>query len=103
MYFADADDTPGNGDEFGTIGAIIVDDADGVDISGNVSGAATVTFTYDYDGNVQGGRTPATDAVIVLVAIGLTTAQYARFDGTITRATGLTFGLVAALERNYST
>ncbi len=103
MFFADPDGTPANGDEFGTPGAIVVDDANDVDISGNVSAQPSVSFTFDYDGNIQGGRTPGEDADIVLVAIGLNTAQYVRLDGTITRATGQTFGLVSSLERNYST
>jgi hypothetical protein len=103
MFFADADGTPGNGDEYGSVGAILVQDSNGVDISGNVGGASSVSFDFDYDGNTQGGRTPATNAAIVLVAIGLDTAQFVRLDGTITRATGLTFALVSSLERNYST
>ena len=102
MFFADPDATPGSGDEFGTPGAIIVNDASGDPIQGNVTGASSVTFDFDYDGNIQGGRTPATDADVVIVAIGLSAAQYVRFDGTITRATGLSFSLVSALERNYS-
>lgn len=103
MFFSDPDGTPGNGDEYGSVGAILVNDSNGNPISGNVGGASSVTFDFDYDGNTQGGRTPATDAVIVLVAIGLATAQFVRHDNTITRATGLTFALSASLERNYST
>lgn len=82
--------------------AIIVDDNDGADITGTIIGA-TVNFTFDYDGNNQGGRTVATDAVVRLRAIGLNTAQFVESTGTITRATGLSFSLVASLERNYST
>ena len=88
---------------YGSPEAITVQDSTSVDISGNVGGAPSVSFDFAYDSNAQGGRTPATDADIVLVAIGLQFAQYVRFDGTITRATGQTFSLVSALERNYST
>ncbi len=102
MFFADPDGTPSNGDEYGTPGAILVEDSSGTPISGNVGGAPSVSFDFDYDGNVQGGRTPATDAEIVLVAIGLVTAQFVRLDATITRAVGLTFAMVSSLERNYS-
>jgi hypothetical protein len=87
---------------YGTPQAITVQDSTSVDISGNVGGAPSVSWDFAYDSNAQGGRTPATDASIVLVAIGLQTAQFVRFDGTITRATGQTFSLVSALERNYS-
>jgi hypothetical protein len=80
--------------------AIIVQDSGSSNIEG-VIGGASVTFDFDYDGNVQGGRTPATDAAIVLRAIGLDSAQFVETTGTITRATGLSFSLVASLERNY--
>lgn len=88
--------------DFGTPQAITVQDSTGAEIAGSVGGAPSVSWDFAYDANVQGGRTPATDADIVLVAIGLQTAQYVRFDGTITRTTGQTFSLVSALERNYS-
>ena len=87
---------------FGTGSAIIVDDNSGTDISGNVGGNASISFDFDYDGNVQGGRTAGTDAAVTVVAIGLTTAQYVSATGTITRATGQNISLVAPLERNYS-
>lgn len=81
--------------------AIIVDNNSGVDIAGAV-GAASVAFDYDYDNNVQGGRTSGTDAAIIIRAIGLETAQFVETTGTITRSVGQTFSVVAALERNYS-
>jgi len=81
--------------------AILVDNNAGTDISGTI-GAASVGFDFDYDGNTQGGRTAATDAAITLRAIGLETGQYVETTGTITRNTGLSFSLVAGLERNYS-
>lgn len=90
-----------NGD-FGTKDAILVNDADSVPISYNVSATSSHAFTFDYDSNTQGGRTQATNAAVTIVAIGLEDAQYVLFTGTITRATGLTFSLVSALERNYS-
>jgi hypothetical protein len=80
--------------------AIIVQNNSDVDITGTISGSP-VTFDFDYDGNVQGGRTAGTDAVITLRAIGLSTAQFVETTGTIIRATGQSFSLVSALERNY--
>lgn len=97
MFFTDA-----NGNQFGTAAAILVDDNSGADIAGNIDGAASVAFDFDYDGNVQGGRTAATDADITIVAIGTAVAQYVVATGTITRNVGQTFSLVAAQERNYS-
>ncbi len=96
MFFTDA-----GGNQFGTANAILVDDNSGADITGNVDGAASVSFDFDYDGNSQGGRTPATDAAITIVAIGTAVAQYVVATGTISRAVGQNFSLVAALERNY--
>lgn len=86
--------------DFGTSTAVLVDDNSGTDISGTIVGNS-VSFDFDYDGNNQGGRTPGTDADVTIVAIGLDNAQYVLATGTITRATGLSFSLVAALERNY--
>lgn len=81
--------------------AVVVQNDAGLDISGDVSGAESVSFDFDYDGNTQGGRTAATDAEILIIGLGLDTAQYVSATGTITRSTGLSFTLVAALERNY--
>jgi hypothetical protein len=94
---------PGAGNDFGESGALLVDDASGVDITGNVSAAASVQKTFNYDNNVQGGRTPGTDATITAIGIGLQTGQYVRATGTIERSTANSISLVAALERNYST
>ncbi len=87
---------------YGTNSSIIVDDNDGNDISGTVSGQSTISFTFDYDGNTQGGRTSGTDASVTVVAIGLNTAQYVSATATLTRSTGQNISLVAPLERNYS-
>ena len=82
-------------------GIIVVNNA-AADIAGAIN-ATTVAFDFDYDNNVQGGRTAATDAAVVLVAAGLEAAQVAVAKGlTITRATGLSFSVTAATERNYS-
>lgn len=80
--------------------AIIVNNNAGSPITGTI-GAASIAFDFDYDNNSQGGRTPGTDAPIVIRAIGLEDAQFAETFGTITRATGQAFSVVAALERNY--
>lgn len=88
--------------DFGTRDAILVEDAAGVDIAGDIAGASTVSATFDYDGNTQGGRSSGTDASITIVAIGLTTAQYVIATGSIVRANNQSFSLVAALERNFN-
>lgn len=87
---------------FGTASAILVEDNSGNPISGPVSGQSTVNFDFDYDGNVQGGRTAGTDANVTVVAIGAGTAQYVLATGTLTKSVGQNISLVAPLERNYS-
>jgi len=99
MFFTDPTATAG--DEFGTAGAIIVNDAAGNPITGNVGGNASIAFDFDYDANIQGGRTAGTDAAVTVVALGLTTGQYVSASATITRSKANKISLVAALERNY--
>jgi hypothetical protein len=93
---------PGAGNDFGEAGAVVVNRADGSPMSGSVGGSSSVTLTFDYDGNVQGGRTAGQDAEIVAVAIGLTSAQYVSAEGTIGRSNSNVISLVAPLERNYA-
>jgi hypothetical protein len=90
---------------YGTSNAILVQDANNETISGNVS-ASFVEFTFDYDNNDQPGgqlgRTPATDAPVTVVAIGLNSAQFVKTTATLQRSKANNISLVAALERNYS-
>jgi hypothetical protein len=82
--------------------AILVEDNGASDIVGAAS-SAQVGFDFDYDGNAQGGRTPATPATVVLKASGLELGQYVEITGlTITRTVGLSFTATSPLERNYS-
>lgn len=92
---------PGASNDFGESGAVLVQDASAVAMAGNVSGGSSITKTFAYDTNVQGGRTAATDAAITVIGIGLTTGQYVKATGTIARSTSNSVSLVAALERNY--
>lgn len=92
---------PGAGNDFGESGAVIVDDNAAADMAGDVSGQSSVQHSFNYDGNNQGGRTPATDADVTVVGIGLDTGQYVKATGTIGRSTANSISLVAALERNY--
>lgn len=89
-------------DNYGTSGALLVNDRDGHPVAGTVGGSGAIQFSYDYDGNGQGGRLPGTDAQITVVAIGLATGQYVSATGTIGRSTQNSVSLVAPLERNYA-
>lgn len=93
--------TTPNGDDWGESAAILVDDASNADMVGNISGAS-VTKSYDFDGNTQGGRVVTNPPDITAVAIGLNKGQYVRATGTIARSKSNSVALVAPLERNYS-
>ena len=89
-------------DTFGTAASTLVNDNAGNPISGSVGGFESIGFDFDYDGNVQNGRTAGTDADVTVVAIGLNTAQYVSATAIIGRASAQNISLVAPLERNYS-
>lgn len=99
LFFANA-----GGNLYGTTNAILVNDAEATpaNITGDVNGASSVTKSFDYTGNDQGGRTANTPADVVGVAIGLQTGQYVSSEGTIERNTTNAISLIAALERNYT-
>lgn len=98
VFFTDGVDA---GLEYGSTGAILVEDNSGVDLSGVVGGNASIGFDFDYDNNTQGNRTAGTDANITAIAIGLQTGQYVKTTATITRSNGNSINFVAAQERNY--
>ena len=85
---------------FGTVGAVVVNDKNDNPIEG-VIGSNSVLFSYDYDGDTEGGGA-GTDKEVTVVAIGLNTAQYVSATGIITRSNSNNISLVAALERNYA-
>lgn len=93
---------PGSNNDYGESGALLVDDNAGVDMAGDVSGASSIQHSFNYDGNVQGGRTAGTDAVVVVVGLGQGVAQNVKAEVTITRSTSNSVALVSALERNYT-
>lgn len=86
---------------FGTDNAIIVNDKDGVPITGTYAGSP-VAFSFAYDTNTQGGRTPGTTPAVRALGIGLTGGQYVEVETSITRTQGQSILLSPAQERNYS-
>ena len=91
---------PGVLDGFGESGAVTVQDADGNPISGAIAAAST-SFTFAYDSNVQGGRTAGTDAAVTVVAGRPGFAKPVLFGGTITRSKGINIALIAETDRAY--
>ena len=71
------------------------------DISGVIA-SSPVAFTFDYDGNVQGGRTFGTDAAVALRAIGSDTAKFAQTLATIDRSVGQSITVTSPQERDYN-
>lgn len=89
------------GQEFGNTAAILVDDNAGADLTGLVTANTSIAFDFDYDNNVQGGRTAGTDVNVTAIAIGLETGQHVKTSATIVRSNANSINFVAALERNY--
>lgn len=98
MYFTDP--TGGAGDAWGESGALTVNDSTGTPIAGTISGSS-VSFTFDYDGNTQGGRTAGTNAAVTVVAGRKGSAKPVVATGTISRSKGITIALVAEQDRGY--
>lgn len=92
---------PGAGNDFGEAGAITVNDASGTPITGTISGS-TINFTYDYDGNVQGGFAGGTDRAITLIGIRPGSGKYVVTTGTLTRSKSIALSLVAEQDRVYA-
>ena len=70
-----------------------------------VSGIANAdyVFSYDFDGNTQGGRTVSTTTFVKAKAIGQSGSQYAESTvQSIVTGTPLTIPVVGQVERNYS-
>lgn len=100
-YWAFFSTLPGVGNDYGEVGAVLVKNKDSVDMTGTVSGASSISWTFDYDNNVQGGRTPAADAAVTVVSLGLSTGQYVKATGVIARSKANSVTLTSSLERNY--
>lgn len=101
MYFTNDDAGANAGNDYGTSGAITVNDKDGNPIQGTIS-SASIAFTYDYDGNVQRGNGSAgQDAPVTVVAGNAGSAKPVVATGTITRAKGITITLTAEQDRGY--
>lgn len=97
MYFTDLSGSA----DYGSSGAITVNDKDGNPIQGTITGSS-ISFTFDYDGNSQGGRTPGTDAAVTVVAGNPGSAKPVVATGTLSRSKTISIALVAEQDRAYT-
>lgn len=91
---------PGAGNDYGESGAITVNDSGGTPITGTIS-SGSIAFTYDYDGNVQGGFTAGTDRPVTLIGIRPGSGKFVAATGTLTRSKTIALSLVAETDRAY--
>jgi len=98
MYFTAL---PGANDDYGESSAVTVNDKDSVAIAGSI-GTASISWTFAYDGNTQGGRTAGTNAAVTVVAGRPGYAKPVVTAYTITRAVGQGITLTAEQDRGYS-
>lgn len=94
-------DPPGAVNDFGESGAITVNNAAGTPITGTIS-SGSINFTYDYDGNVQGGYTAGTNRNVVLIGIKPGSGKYVAAEGVLTRSKAISLSLVAEADRAYN-
>ena len=91
-------------DDYGTATAITVEDKDGNPIAGTID-AASKSFTFAYDTNVQGGRSvftsPGGDVPVTVVAGNKGVAKPVVATGVISRSKGISISLVAEQDRAY--
>jgi hypothetical protein len=101
MYFTNDDAGANAGNDYGSAGAITVNDKDGNPITGTISGAS-ISFTYDYDGNTQrGSGSDGDDAPVTVVAGNAGSAKPVVATGTISRSKGISLTLTAEADRAY--
>lgn len=97
MYFTTL---PGASNDYGESGAVTVNDKDAVPITGTITGSS-IAFTFDFDGNVQGGRTPSTNAAITVIAGNPGSSKPVVATGVISQSKSISITLTAEQDRAY--
>lgn len=101
MYFLNDDAGANAGNDYGTAGAITVNDNSATPIQGTITGSS-ISFTYDYDGNTQRGTgSDGEDAPVVVIAGNPGYAKPVVATGTISRSKGISISLSAETDRAY--
>lgn len=87
-------------DDYGSSGAITVNDAAGIPITGEITSGA-ISFSYDYDNDASGGLAAGTDKSVTLIGIAPNFSKFAVAEGTLEKSKTMKFGLVAEVDRAY--
>ena len=90
---------PGALDDYGEAGAVTVQDASDVDITGTI-GTGVIDFTFDFDNDTLGG-TAGTEKPVTLIGIRPGFGKFAVGTGTLSRSKGISLSLVAETDRAY--
>jgi hypothetical protein len=88
-------------DDYGESGAVTVNDKDASPIAGSI-GTSSISWSFAYDSNTQGGRSSGTTAAVTVVAGRPGQAKPVVTAYTITRAVGQGITLTAEQDRGYS-
>jgi hypothetical protein len=96
MYF-----TTNPGGNYGTATAVTVNDASGTPIAGVITGSV-INFTYDWTGNIQGGRLGSIDADVTIVAGNAGYAKPVVATSILGQSKTISISLVAETDRAYT-
>lgn len=96
MYF-----TTNPAGNYGTANAVTVNDAAGAPIAGTIT-SGSIAFTFDWSGNVQGGRTAGIDAAVTVVAGNASHAKPVVATGSLGQSKAISISLVAETDRAYA-
>lgn len=96
MYYTTTPDT----NDFGEGTAVVVKDKDNNDIAGTITGAS-ISFSFDYSNNTQGGYAGSTDRNVTLVWGNPGSAKPGVSTGTITESKGISISAVAETDPSY--
>jgi len=96
MFIQDAS----GADDFNTLNAITVNDSAGDPIKGLVGGLTSIPWDFAYSTNIQGGRTPDTDLIVVVEVEGNGGATFEKTVHTITSSASQTIVCQPGAETN---
>lgn len=88
------------GGAYGTTDAVTVNDNGGTPIRGTITGTQ-IAFSFAYEANNQGGRTPNTPAAVTLVVGNTGSAKVAVATGTLTASKAILLSATSSADAGY--